>query len=215
MKSNFLLILCIIFVSCRNNNQNNNISDEYKLIKVQAMVREMDSLYKIHNGPDFFRVAKEYSNEFPELYAGWCSLGSYYLYFEKNDSLAEYYTRKAISIDPKGYSSLQNLGVIFNKRKQYDSADIYYQKSILYKPNYGVAYSNLAGNRYQMGDFENAVKYAEIAVQLDNDTLDQAELSVYYGKCNRKGKVDSMLKVLADEKFSRINKIRELVGDTN
>jgi tetratricopeptide (TPR) repeat protein len=201
-------------VACKNNNRDEN--DANKLMNVKIMVSQMDSLSEVNNGPELLRVATKYSNLYPNEYAGWSALGGYYLYYGHNDSLAELYTKKSLSISANGFSSLHNMGIIYDRKKLYDSAFKYYKAAIGSNPNKAVVYYNIAENRYKVGDFESAMRFGEIAVKLNGsrDTLDEINLTIYYHKCLRDSKRDSMLKILADQHLGRIEQLRKFVGYT-
>jgi len=214
MKVRYALLILMPLVACKNNTQDTNANDLNKLTNVKAMVSQMDSLSKVNNGPELLRVANKYINLYPNDYAGWSALGGYYLYYGHNDSLAEVYTKKSLSISASGFSSLHNMGIIYDRKKLYDSAFKYYKAAIGANPYKEVVYYNIAKNRYNVGDFESAMRFGEIAVKLGGDTLDEINLTVYYHKCMRDTKRDSMLKILADQHLCRIEQLRKLVGDT-
>jgi tetratricopeptide (TPR) repeat protein len=75
-----------------------------------------------------------------ELFESYSYMGSYYLLSQRPDyEKAEYYYQKIIDLDPankkwqtKGYLSI---GVIYTKRKEYNTALSYYKKAQLLNPN--------------------------------------------------------------------------------
>jgi tetratricopeptide (TPR) repeat protein len=174
----------------------------------------MDSLFKYHHAEDLLKKATEYSKKYPNECEGWSFLGTYYLYFNDNDSIAKIYFNKTLSICPEQESALTNYAMIYDRRHQYDSALEYYIRALASNPNYEIAYSNLSLNRSYVGDYNLAIRYARAAEKYNHDTNDQINLTVFYYKAGRLTQRDSMLKVLEERRFSRIEKLKKFVGDT-
>ena len=91
----------------------------------------------------------------PDYGDAYSKMGELYgRYLMKLDS-AEYFFNKALQINPKDASSLENLGIVFGIKKDFKSSIIYLNKALEYNPTKAGIYYNLAGTYHNLGDTIN------------------------------------------------------------
>lgn len=88
--------------------------------------------------------------------------------------------KKSLSIDPKDYVALNNLGLLYEEMLDDKNAKICYEKSIKLKYNFYALY-NLGISYRKQKDTKNAIKYVEKALQLKpNDAQTEYSLGMLY-----------------------------------
>jgi len=102
----------------------------------------------------------------PEFADAWNTLGTI-AYQTQRYERAEQCFRNALEQDPRAYEPLVNLGGVLINNGKLDQALIYNQDAVLQRPNDALANSQLGLTYFQMGEFDLAVKYLEIARRID------------------------------------------------
>ena len=92
----------------------------------------------------------------PEHARGYTHIGRALIVQRRYDK-AETYLLKAVNLDNREVSTLNNLAVIYSKTRQFDKAIDLYKKIIALKENYVQAYVNLANTYSGMGNFALAI----------------------------------------------------------
>jgi len=105
------------------------------------------------------------------------SLKSAIHYFQKDDlAQAEYIFNEILKVQPNNFNALHFLGLIFYKRKEYDSALEYINKALYFEPNYADAHSNLGIVLQDIGQLQEAETHYKRALQLNPKLV-----GAYYG----------------------------------
>lgn len=73
--------------------------------------------------------------------------------------------QKAIKLNPEDKGSLNALGLISTKFKEYDEAISYYKSAILIDPNYSEAMNNLGVTYLEIENWDEAIKYFKMALR--------------------------------------------------
>lgn len=87
-------------------------------------------------------------------------------YFNENqlkESFIEF--QKAIKLNPKDKNSLNALGYISTRFKEYDEAISYYKRAISIDPNYSEAMNNLGVTYLELENWDEAIKYFKMALR--------------------------------------------------
>lgn len=116
-------------------------------------LKALDKLYShISNDQDAFAIC---------FFTGMCcfKFGFY------DDAIDEFCACLSVKEDP---TVLSNLGNCYLKREMYDEAKEVFRKAYAIDPNDPFASNGLALALYKQDDFENAFKYAEISLRLEN-----------------------------------------------
>lgn len=119
---------------------------------------------------NFYNVKKDY------LASGYINKANYYFYNGDFDRAIEHY-HLALADDPYCPGANLNLGAVFLKKGQGDSADFYFRKELEISPGNAKAYSNLASLAYLNGDYKRAERLAEQAIDLKPYFIDPYLLS--------------------------------------
>jgi tetratricopeptide (TPR) repeat protein len=105
----------------------------------------------------------------------WQNLANAYM-GQKQYALAVQMYQQVINQSPSA-DIFYNLAVAYSAQKQYSEAEKYYLKAIELQPNYPAAHNNLAIALYMLGQYEQALKHAEIAkeqgYEVSSDLLEQ------------------------------------------
>lgn len=116
-------------------------------------LKKLDKLYAyISSEQDMFAIS---------FFTGMCcfKFGFY------DDAIDEFCACLSVKEDP---TVLSNLGNCYLKREMYDEAKEVFNKAYAIDPNDPFASNGLALTLYKQNDFENAFKYAEISLRLEN-----------------------------------------------
>ncbi len=95
-------------------------------------------------------------------------------YCFENDKLDEALSNcmKIIEIDPKHSNTYNNIGIIFQKKNDFENAIINYEKAIEYNPKHKEALNNLGTVLKDNGQIDAAIEYFKIAIEIDKNFLD-------------------------------------------
>ena len=84
---------------------------------------------------------------------------------------------EALLIDPKNMWALIMMGnILANAKNNVEAADKYYKKVLDYYPDNAIALNNVAGTLIRKKDYDNAIRYMERALELDDSYTNS-----YYG----------------------------------
>ncbi len=84
---------------------------------------------------------------------------------------------EALLIDPKNMWALIMMGnILANAKNNIEGADKYYKKVLEYYPDNAIALNNIAGTLIRKKDYNNAIRYMERALELDDSYANS-----YYG----------------------------------
>ena len=84
---------------------------------------------------------------------------------------------EALLIDPKNMWALIMMGnILANAKNNIEGADKYYKKVLEYYPDNAIALNNVAGTLIRKKDYNNAIRYMERALELDDSYANS-----YYG----------------------------------
>lgn len=84
---------------------------------------------------------------------------------------------EALLIDPKNMWALIMMGnILANGKNNVEGADKYYKKVLEYYPDNAIALNNVAGTFIKKKDYDNAIRYMERALELDDSYMNS-----YYG----------------------------------
>ena len=84
---------------------------------------------------------------------------------------------EALLIDPKNMWALIMMGnILANAKNNIEGADKYYKKVLEYYPDNAIALNNVAGTLIKKKDYDNAIRYMERALELDDSYANS-----YYG----------------------------------
>ena len=72
-----------------------------------------------------------------------------------------------IKINPKDAKAYYNMGVAYEKLKDYENAINSYKKAIKINPNYDKAYYNMGVAYGKLKDYENAINSYKKAIEID------------------------------------------------
>ncbi|MCB2190406.1 MAG: tetratricopeptide repeat protein [Deltaproteobacteria bacterium] len=93
------------------------------------------------------------------------NLGLVYLYTKRPNEAEKMY-KKALSLNPSYPDAHVNLGNLFVAQKKLNQAIDEYVKALAISPNFAPAYSNMAGAYALKGDWDEAAKSADRALEL-------------------------------------------------
>lgn len=137
---------------------------------------------------------------------GFHLLSSSYL-GQSKDSLAAFFAGKALEVNPNNYIALTNMGILYDRKSEYEKATVFYEKSLKINDTLFQTYSNYLVNRIKVGDFTNAVKMGEKALEFGNHIWDKAHLCLSYHKVGDIEKRDSLLNTLKRLKFEKLTNL--------
>ncbi|HRP90827.1 MAG TPA: hypothetical protein PKX92_12415 [Edaphocola sp.] len=202
-KVNRYYILCwflLFFVGC--------INEPINTIEVKELLI-LDSIATLYNDGDFensTKLAKKFTIEYPNNDKGFHLLSSSYL-GQSKDSLAAFFAGKALEVNPNNYIALTNMGILYDRKSEYEKATVFYEKSLKINDTLFQTYSNYLVNRIKVGDFTNAVKMGEKALEFGNHIWDKAHLCLSYHKVGDIEKRDSLLNTLKRLKFEKLTNL--------
>lgn len=79
-------------------------------------------------------------------------------HFQLNEnSKASFYLEKAISIDPYLFEKLNESGIAFYNKTEYEKAIVEYEKSLFFKNDFGIAFHNIGLALYYKGEYDDAI----------------------------------------------------------
>jgi tetratricopeptide (TPR) repeat protein len=153
---------------------------------------------------------QQYVTDYPNDDPGLTFLGTLYLALNK-DSLALENVQRALEINPNNYGALTNYGILLDRQSKHNEAFIVYKRVLVIKNDYAQAYSNLMGNRIDVGDLDNARIYGEQALRYGNNISDKGVLCAIYHKLGFYRKRDSLYTELIKSNYSNIEQLEELI----
>lgn len=81
--------------------------------------------------------------------------------------LAINYWRKALHFKPENVEVMNNIGVAYASLLSFGKAAIWYKRAVKVDKDYALGHFNLANALFEIGEYENSKKHAEIAARLD------------------------------------------------
>lgn len=75
----------------------------------------------------------------------------------KENSKAVFYLEKANLLDPHLYEKLNDSGIVFYNKGEYDRAIVDYEKSLFCKNDFGIAFYNIGLALYYKGEYDDAI----------------------------------------------------------
>ncbi len=177
----------------------------------------LDSIAELYHSRDFdnsIKLCERFIVNYPNNDKGWHLLSSSYLAKDK-DSIAEVCANKALQINPKNYIALTNLGVLLDKKGEYDKAIIFYEKSLQINDSLPQTYSNYMVNRMKIEDYKYAVELGEKALKFGNHIWDKAHLCFSYHKIQDSVKRDSLLEELRILNFEKLSSLEAKIFEAS
>jgi tetratricopeptide (TPR) repeat protein len=113
----------------------------------------------------------------PQFASAWNNLGTI-AYQTARLPRAEQCFREALAQDPTAFEPLVNLGGVLLNLNKLDEALVRNQRAVLTRPNEPLANSQLGMTYFAAGEFDLAVKYLEIARQLDPAHFSHPQLTL-------------------------------------
>jgi Flp pilus assembly protein TadD len=77
---------------------------------------------------------------------------------------------KAVELDPKNESALENLGIIYGINKKFKESLEYFNKALVLEPEKPAIYENIGNTYNMMGEKQKAQEYLNKARQLKNNS---------------------------------------------
>ncbi len=154
---------------------------------LQAFEPLMDLLYKIPERLQFavkhdyysmvkqdrtmaLDVAKNWVELYPDDLQGHAVLALLYrVRDKKDDALSEY--KKILSLDPKQYDLILQIGDLYRSKGDFDNAQNYYQKYLDKFPNSLRAYIEIGDLNRMTGNYQEAKSYYSKALLIEHDDL--------------------------------------------
>ena len=113
----------------------------------------------------------------PQFASAWNNLGTI-AYQTARYSRAEQCFREALAQDPAAFEPLVNLGGVLLNLNKLDEALVRNQRAVMERPNEALGNSQLGMTYFAAGEFDLAVKYLEIARQLDPAHFSHPQLTL-------------------------------------
>lgn len=173
----------------------------------------LDSLINFCKNGDYeicIQKGQLFTKEYPQNDRGFLVLGTAYLSMGI-DSSAETNFNRSLEINKNNAGALTSLGIIHDRREQYNDAADFYEKAINIDSNLAQAYSNYASNRATVGDYNKALVLAEKAIYLANNIKDKAVLCFIYHKVGQFENRDSLLNILESSNYPNLNDLRTVL----
>lgn len=112
----------------------------------------------------------------------------------------------AISLDPKNYTTINNLGIVFNKVGRYEDAKLIQQKLHDLRIKNPYYHALLASNAFYQADYQTAIAGYQLAIRLDNQ-----QHEFYFGLAKVYAQIgDSFLARKALKKAIKLNKYPDI-----
>lgn len=137
-------------------------------------------------------------NDFPGYKGAWNNLGNNAFRQQRFKEAIDFYSKeKVYNNEP---IPLRAMGRAFVELGEIDSAKIYFQRAIRADPSYAAAYFNLAQLEEDEGNFNDALKHANKAFDLDNSNLEyQYVFASLLGQIGQSKKAIDNLKVIIEK----------------
>jgi len=129
----------------------------------------------------------------PAFERAWIALGDYF-FFHTRVGKAEKTYKKLLEIHPASLDGLLALGKLYFSRNDILSVINVYKKVLTIKPDYAEAYYNLGIAYYNSGKEDNAIRFFEKAIELNNYVDSYFYLGVIYAKRGEKDKAIEFLR---------------------
>lgn len=129
-----------------------------------------------------------------------------------HDSLSETFANNAIRINSRNHIALLNIGILLDKKGNYEEAGKYYEQSLDSDSSFLQTYSNYAGNRLMVNDFSSAVQLGEKAVLLGDKIEDKAILCISYHRAQSFKNRDALFQELTKLNYKNIADLEELMN---
>lgn len=152
----------------------------------------------------------------PQFADAWNTLGTI-AYQTQHYAGAEKCFRTALEQDPRAFEPLVNLGGVLINNRKLDEALLYNRDAVLQRPNDALANSQLGLTYFELGNFDQAVRYLEIATRIDPAHFSHPQL-VLAEIHLRRGEKRAAADVLEDfvqrhPDFPTADKIRENIAN--
>ena len=85
------------------------------------------------------------------------------------ESILDY--RKVLSLNPNNARAYNSLGLIYAAVGNENEAKTNYLEAVRLSPKYSSAYHNLAGSLLRLGEFEDAKRYIDLAIHVDDSKI--------------------------------------------
>lgn len=206
-KTSYLLLIYILTISlirCEYDANTNRDDEESLLIDSMALLYQRNEIDKS------IKLGEKFIIDYPRNDVGWSSLSSAYL-AKGDDSIATKYSLNALIINPNNNVALCNYGILLDKKKKYEEAANYYERSLKSNNQIAQTYSNYALNRLMAGDFEKAVELGENAVILANNIKDKGILCLSYHRLGDSLRRDSLFQELKTLNYENLANLEELI----
>lgn len=97
-----------------------------------------------------------------------------------NSAYATY--NKMLDIDPRNKTANNNIGVMYMNDNNFDKALMHFENAIRFSNDYVFGYYNISQLRLRTGRFDDAIDYANKAINIDNSFAPAIEtLAIAYG----------------------------------
>lgn len=98
----------------------------------------------------------------------WAKLGELHGRYLKDLNNAERYLQKALLLDSQNVSTIENLGVVYGLRREFDKALQYFIKALELSPNESRIHRNIANTYLQINQVQKAKYHLEIAEKIEH-----------------------------------------------
>lgn len=174
--------LGLIYQKCKNNYEAAIASFQAGAIldsQNEEILLALGDVYALQKELDLaMRTYQEVISRNPDNYEAYSKLGII-LWDKKNINKAIEAYKSALELNPEHDVTYNNLGIVYlEDSKDYNLALDYFNKAIEINPNYTLAYFNRGRALQNMGDFREAAKNYQMAIDLNRVTnsLDEKEL---------------------------------------
>jgi len=99
-------------------------------------------------------------------YKAYSKLGEIYGRYLNNLNLSEQYLLKAYSLNTNDASVLENLGIVYGIKGQFEKSLYFFNQALIYDPDNARIFMNIAGTYTQMKQSDKAMEYIQKAETL-------------------------------------------------
>lgn len=133
--------------------------------RLQNWKNKLKSLSASQDYSTFYREAKIFSAEYPNIFEAWLMLGTAAAQFDHLEE-AKVALNNAIRLQPDNIEAQNNLGLCFIKSWQFDEAIFAFEKIISLKPNYAAAHGNKGVALFKLGKYQESIASFEAAISI-------------------------------------------------
>ena len=206
-----LLVFVLFIIGCDQNNSTLKRDDNQEKVLFSRLERS----YEMEDYQRCREQAQEFVKEYPGNSFGWSLLAGSTMSFRTDslDSLACMYADQAIAIDSRNYVALVNRAILMDRKGEYSEASKLYERVRAIMPEYPQLYSNYAGNRLRVKDYQRAVEYGEIALSLSDNMSDKSVLCLSYHFTGDTVRRDSLVNVLIFHEYPQIEGLMQIFNN--